>query len=221
MTFDDIQAAWKETPMTASLPADDALVRAALATDRTLARRVAVRDLVELVTAAGLTALWIWMAVLTPVKWPWVAAAVVTAGVGLVFVRERRRRRTTMVADAADAADAAGARAVRVSLAGAMAEVDHQIALLRSVVWWYLLPLALVALLVVLGALLGARAEVPPDVWARTRWGFVGAFVAVGPFIAGIFGLVWWLNVRAVRTQLEPHRRALADLLAQVREGGE
>jgi hypothetical protein len=70
---------------------------------------------------------------------------------------------------------------------GERAHLIRQIRLLRSVAWWYLGPL-LLGLNLISWALSPSRAL------------FVGYLVAT--FLFGLF--VWWLNQRAIRTDLQP-----------------
>ena len=90
-------------------------------------------------------------------------------------------------------------------------QMDHQIWLLRNVLWWYLLP-GIIATAVILGYVFylvvrdGVSSQA--DVWALL-------------FLCGVAaGSVWIdmavyrLNQRAVRDELEPRKQELAELLA-------
>jgi hypothetical protein len=85
-----------------------------------------------------------------------------------------------------------------------LAEVEHQIGLLRNVLWWYLLPPALSVL-----------AFMSQLAWHLRSGGWWMAFAVVGAvallalFVAGVF----WLNQYAVRSVLEPRRQELETLL--------
>ena len=208
MDFTRIQQLWTEhsDPM----PGDDqARIRQVTERARRLNRRVRARDYVELLTALGMSALFGWIATRAPVVWPWAAAAVITLGVGAVFARERFRQ---------EPPDGRSTD-VRLGLERAIADVDHQVRLLGSVASWYLAPLGVVVVLISAGALLGAREEVDPDVWARSAAGLVGAFAVVLVAVGGVFWLVWRLNQRAVTKELLPLRRQLTDMMAQLEDG--
>jgi hypothetical protein len=207
MDFSQIQQLWTQQPGPA--PAgDDVRMDEMAARARRLSRRVRTRDYVELVTAAVMAAAFGGVATQTPVAWPWVAAAIITLGVGAVFVRERLRSKYT----------SAGGTDVRSGLELAIAEADHQIRLLGSVASWYLAPLGLVAALICIGVLLGVREAVGPDTWARGRAGLVGAFAVALVVTGGAFWLVWKLNLRAVNKTLLPYREELAVLRGQLEE---
>ncbi len=205
MDFDQIQALWAAQPDPPE--ADQERLKKVMVHARRLNRRATVRDYVELITALGMAGLFAWVASVAPVVWPWVMAAVITMGVGMVFVRERLR-----------GVPGVGPTDVRRDLERAIAQVDHQIRLLGSVVRWYLAPLGVVVALSLVGTLLGVRAEVGPEVWARGRGGFAGVFAAVVPLVGGVFAFVWWLNRRAVTDQLLPHREQLVQSLNQLTE---
>lgn len=205
MDFNALQNIWTHQPDPASRDVDEVL-RTVMRRTRQMNRRTAIRDYVELVTAAGMTAGFIWMATLAPVTWPWLTAAAITLGVSLVFVGERLRPSPASVIPGD----------VRHGLQQAIKEVDHQVRLLGSVARWYLAPLAVAALLVVVGTALGVREEVGPEAWARGRAGLLAAIAVVLPVAGAAF---WWLgrlNRRVVETQLLPHREQLASLLAQL-----
>jgi hypothetical protein len=207
MDFEEIQHMWRQQPES-DTGDDQVRIHQALKQARVLERRVAARDMVELVTAVGVSAVFVWIATLAPVVWPWVAAALVTMAVGAAFVRERLRR-----------PPATPVRTnVRLGLQQALDEIDHQVQMLGSVAWWYLAPLFVVALLICAGTLLGVKADVGPEVWARTRVGFVGVFALVIPVVGGVFWFVWRLNERAVKVNLLPQRAHLAALMAKLEE---
>jgi hypothetical protein len=203
MDFDSLQQAWAGQPAT---PTTDTVWEEARRRAGVLDRRTRIRDLVELATAVGLAALFVWIATLSPVKWPWIAAALVVAGVGAIFVRERMRSVATPPAPSD----------VRQSLERAIVECDHQIRLLGSVATWYLAPLGVAIVLVFVGVTLGIRAEVGPEVWARGRMGFLGAIGGASLLCAALFVGVWWLNQWAVSRHLRPHRDHLVTALQQL-----
>lgn len=205
MDFDALQNIWTHQPDPASLDVNE-MLRTVVHRTRKMNRWVAIRDYIELVTSAGMTAGFVWMAVLAPVRWPWLAAAAITLGVSLVFVRERLRPSPSPVVPGD----------VRHGLQQAIQEVDHQVRLLGSVARWYLVPLAVATLLILVGTALGVRQEVGPEVWARERAGLFAAIAVVLPVVGAAFWWVGWLNRRAVKTQLLPHRKQLASLLAQL-----
>ena len=79
-------------------------------------------------------------------------------------------------------------------------QVEHQIWLLRNIFWWYLLPPTIPIL-----AFFFHVSWLKSDNWS----------VAVIPFLSNalllvvVFGVIYWVNQRAVRKDLEPRRQEL------------
>ena len=87
-----------------------------------------------------------------------------------------------------------------------IASVRHQVRLLRSVLWWYLAPLALSLLLIQIDATRTGRVH------------FDGKLLLSSVVTVGVFFGIWKLNQRAVRIDLEPRLRALEKTLAELAE---
>jgi hypothetical protein len=206
MDFDRLRDAWNQQPDAAPSRTDNEWIRLVLTRDRSLRRRIRTRDCIELGTAWVMAAGFGWMAAGAPVRWPWLAAAGIMLALGAVFVRERLRHRppTDRVTHVGD------------TLTQALAEVDHQIRLLASVLLWYLLPLGVVIVLIDVGAILDRGARMDPAIWAREWPSFLLPFALVIPVIAGTFWVVWWANQRAVRRDLLPHRAELVRVIHQL-----
>jgi CubicO group peptidase (beta-lactamase class C family) len=90
-----------------------------------------------------------------------------------------------------------------------LAQVEHQIWLLRNVAWWYLLPFTV--------SILAFFAHV---CWqASDNWGeFFGSTAIMTTSLLALYGFIYWLNQYAVRKQLEPRRQELLALLAGLRD---
>jgi hypothetical protein len=95
-------------------------------------------------------------------------------------------------------------RCVEVSLA----QVEHQIWLLRNVGWWYLLPFAVPAI-----AFIGHV-----NLLATGGWGAAVTTAVVGAVVGLILAWVYRLNQSAVRDKLDPRRRELQGLLAGLQD---
>jgi len=102
-------------------------------------------------------------------------------------------------------------RAVPVASSGnsLLAQVEHQIWLLRNVFWWSLLPLALSGLAFI--------AQVAWQERSGGWWTAVGASEVVGIGVI-VLAVVYWLNQYAVRSELEPRRRELESLLMSLED---
>jgi hypothetical protein len=86
-----------------------------------------------------------------------------------------------------------------------LAQVEHQIELLRAALWWAVLPLVLATL-----------PFVGQVTWRERSGGWLTALVvfSVVAFLAIVFAGVYSLNLYAVRSELEPRRRELQALRA-------
>jgi hypothetical protein len=92
-------------------------------------------------------------------------------------------------------------------VASALAQIDHQIWLLRNVFWWYLLPMVLAIACFAVHISWAARQE--------AGWALGGFVMAV---TVPTFAYAYWLNQRCVRHQLVPRREELAKLLASLND---
>ena len=156
------------------------------------------RDLREVSVALVMVPLWIWIGVGTKSPWTWylcIPALLWIAGFMLVDRTHQRRREPKPV------------EALRDCIENSLAQVKHQMWLLRNVLWWYLLPIA--------AALAAFFAQVT---WQRMGGGWrVGLTMAGVVSVAGlILWRVYWLNQTAVRKSLEPRRRELEALRASL-----
>ena len=98
---------------------------------------------------------------------------------------------------------------LRQHVESSLAQVEHQIWLLRNVLWWDLLPLAF--------SILAFFAQVA---WQERAGGWWTALVVsmVVALVAIVFAGVYWLNQYAVRAELEPRRRELETLLMSLKD---
>src|SRR5262249_41573765 len=85
-----------------------------------------------------------------------------------------------------------------------LAQVEHQIWLLRNVFWWYLLPFTV-----------SIMAFFVQFTWLKFSgfWLITLALVPYALFLLVLYGFVYYLNQRAVRRELEPRREELLTLL--------
>jgi hypothetical protein len=128
---------------------------------------------------------WTWYLVMPGIVW---IAAFMTVD------RRHQRRRRALPGDPL-------VRGVESSLA----EVEHQIWLLRNVHWWYLLPLAVPML-----------AFFAHTFWRLSRGNVWEAAIAtsfVTVVVGGVYTWICWINQKAVCSTLEPRRQELTSLL--------
>jgi ABC-type proline/glycine betaine transport system permease subunit len=97
---------------------------------------------------------------------------------------------------------------LKICIESSLREVNHQIWLLRNILWSYLLPL-------------GVAVEISIFHSAWQTWNSSFAAVVVSLVVTLVIGLlywgIYWLNQFAVRQELEPRREELEALLRALR----
>lgn len=189
MKLDDYREAWREQELSGGdEPDEEELLDWVQEQSEAFERRIRRRDLLETVAAVLVAGLFGYEAA-TSASWlVRIGAAIIVLGSGFV-VWWLRRARTSGPERAADRSVADRLRAER-------ERVEIQIRLLESVVWWYLAPPTVGATLFIVGLDAGTAATLTS--------------LAV---VAAVFGFIWYLNRRAVRTHLRPRRDELNRLL--------
>ena len=203
--FDDFQTAWRAVDDPAP-PVDPARVAALRTEAERFDRTIRWRDWRETAAAAFVA---VAFGSMFPVVPPLVRAGVVltVAGAGFVVWRLwQAQRRFPRPAPGLPASEA---------LRVALARVEVQVGLLRSVHAWYLLPLVPGPLLVTYGGYVHAFLEAgAPAIDTLGRAAFVALLLVAPVLILGaVFGFVYWLNQREVEKSLLPLRDRLARLL--------
>jgi len=198
MNWNDCEAIWKRQELPVGAGADLAALKSTFETKRRkLAATLLVRDCVEasagMVVAVFFAFLW-WKQ--GKAGWPLLLAIMWVTG---VFIKERiRTHRQRLGAEAP----------LLARLEAEIGELQHQRRLLLSVWNWYLLPCVAAILIVLATTLLNAPAGVLAGHWL-VLGGFFGAYLAL---VGGLVWLVWTLNRRAVRKQIEPRLEELETL---------
>jgi hypothetical protein len=194
MNPDPLQEAWQSQP----LPAVDAdqLVQEFRRGQQRFAAMIFWRDVREVVVSLILLPVWVGMGVGIGLPWTWylMMPGIVWIAAFITVDRRHQRRRRALPGDPL-------VRGVESSLA----EVEHQIWLLRNVHWWYLLPLAAPML-----------AFFAHTFWRLSRRGVWEAAIAtsfVTVVVGGVYTWIYWINQKAVRSTLEPRRQELTSLL--------
>jgi len=193
MTLDDARQAWASGGRERGPRMSDAeLLRLVLGRSAALQRVVGRRDRREAIGAL------VGLVLLSPllVRGPWLARAgvlLVAVGCALIVLMLRRARRLPAPRPEWPVAEVLRAERAR---------VQAQIRLLETVLWWYIAPLALGALLVVAGE-------------RGASWFTYG----YGLFTAAFSAAIYLLNRSAVRRDLRPRRTELDRMLAQLENG--
>jgi hypothetical protein len=195
MDPDNFKQAWK-TQSSQTRPTIDAelLLEEVRRNQRCFAAKIFWRDVREVGTSLLIVPLWLYLGVKHSSPWTWyltVPAVLWIAGYMLVD-RMRHKRQPPEPGEP-----------LRQCVESSLAQVEHQIWLLRNVLWWGLLPLALSGL-----AFFGQVA------WQERSGGWWTA-LAVSEAVALVvivLAAVYWLNQYAVRAELEPRRGELEAL---------
>src|SRR5262245_50403695 len=200
MNPDELKQAWQsQSPRLVTIDAD-LLLNEVRRNQRSFATTIYWRDLREIGVGVVLVPLLIYMGVKLRLPWTWYLAVPAVIWVAGFMLIDRIRHKPPSHSPG---------QSLRQTVESSLAQVSHQIWLLRNVLWWYLLPLMMA------GSLFFIQLS-----W-QMRSGGWPVVLAMGQFITlnvVVFAFVYWLNQRAVRAELEPRRQELAELLANLSE---
>jgi len=196
MSTDDLQRVWQSQDCGARIAIDpEVLLREVRRNSEGFRQAVLRRDIIEAGMAVIMAGVCAYLA-LTGAGWPmWLIAASMLWIAGFMSADRIRHKRKTLSLG----------KPILLCVQSSLEDVAHQIRLLENVFWWYLLPPG-AAIAVYYGYVAWLARSAP--------WGFllVTAARTVLPTIL-VFLVVWWLNRRAVRTELVPRKRELQELL--------
>jgi len=201
---DELKQAWQSQASQQRLTLDAGLVlNEVRRNERQFAAMIYSRDVREVGVALVLVPVWIFMGIKLTLPWSWylVIPALLWVAGFMIVDRVRQRPHHPEPGDT-----------LRRSVEKSLAQVEHQIWLLRNVLWWYLLPPF--AAMVVFPA---HRAWLTRD----DGWQSLGEFAGVTFTFSLVFGFIYWLNQYAVRKQLEPRQQELQTLLRSLNETDE
>ncbi|NQU09940.1 hypothetical protein HQ590_04050 [bacterium] len=196
MTPDELKEAWRAqaSPHRLAIDATQLLIEVRR-NQRHFTSVLFWRDVREVGVSLLLVPLWIFLGGRSPTHWTWYLAIPTFLWVaGFMMVdRVRQNRRQPKPGDT-----------LRECIESSLAQVNHQIWLLRNVFWWYLLPPS-AAVAVFLGQC----------AWQVRAGGWPALFILGG--VVAVAALIDWgvylLNQRAVKKELEPRRQELEALL--------
>jgi hypothetical protein len=203
MLLDDLQKTW-QSQQEAQFRVDSTLLLQEMRhNQRSFKVTIFWRDFREVFVAAAMTVFFALQG-LNGRGWPWVFLGGTCLFVGgyILVDRFRRRGRAARFGD---------------SLLGcveaSLEDVEHQIWLLKNVFWWYLLPLA-IGIMVVL-------VFMSVDVEGLSNWVRWTGLATSTAFCALVFAGVYWINQVAVRAHLEPRRQELLAVRESLMKGDE
>jgi hypothetical protein len=200
MQFEKLQKAWQSQRR---VSIDTGVLLRMLRRDRRGFRSMIIRrDAGEVGAALFCAAFFVYVGV-TRSQWSWLVLAFLTAGVGVFMLIDRFWHRADVAAKGGSLADSARS---------SLAEVRHQVWLLKNIFWWYLLPPGIG--LAVVGA------EMAYQLWLLSGSLLpsvtVAALLYLIVVVVDVF--IYRLNQRAVRDGLEPRVRELESLLSSFEE---
>ncbi len=196
MGADIFQQAWQAQASQTRVTVDaDLLLKEVVRNQRNFRALVFWRDFREILIGIAMLPYWFYSGFKNSLPWMWwLEVPAITWVVGFMLVY-RLRHKQSPSEPGEPLLDA-----VRQSLA----QVDDQVWLLRNIFWWYLLPNA-----VAFQAFLTQVSWQVVDGWREflASIGFISIFVLV------FYGILYYVNQRAVTSQLEPRRKELLALL--------
>ncbi|MCC6699642.1 MAG: serine hydrolase [Candidatus Hydrogenedentes bacterium] len=196
---DNFQEAWKAQSRQTRVTANAGLLLQEVQRSQSSFRSMIFwRDFREVIVALVMLPMWFVMGYMLSPPWTWYLTVPALLWV-IGFIAVDRMRHPQKAPGPGDSL-LTGAK-------DSLAQVEHQIWLLRNVAWWYLLPFTV--------SILAFFVHV---CWqASNNWGeFLGSTAIMTTSLLALYGFIYWLNQYAVRKQLVPRRQELLALLASL-----
>jgi CubicO group peptidase (beta-lactamase class C family) len=207
MDPDKYQQAWRAESSQTRVTVDaDLLLKGVQRSQRNFRATIFWRDFREVGVSLLLLPLWFYMGAKLSLPWTWYLTVPALVWVAGFFLVDRMRYKQKCIGPGETLLE---------SVKESLIQLEHQIWLLRNVFWWYLLPFTISIL--AFFAHVTLIAWVPSEGWLGTV-AQAGFFVFLSAFLFAVYGFVYYLNQRAVRTQLEPRRQELLALRASLRD---
>jgi len=203
MNPDDMKQAWQTSASSSRLTIDAGLLlNEVRRNERSFRATIFWRDAREVGVAFALVPIWVLMGIKLALPWTWylTVPALIWIGGFMLVDRFRHDQRE------GDAGDSLTRR-----VATSLAQIEHQIWLLRNIFWWYLLPMALA-----IAIFLSQLAIQLPGRPGIKAWNVAVVTGQTAVLAVVVFAGVYWLNQRAVRKTLVPRRQELQALLASL-----
>jgi hypothetical protein len=199
MNSDELKEVWQSQAAPRRLTVDaDVLLQQLERTKKSFQTMIFWRDAREVGVALVMLPLWIWIGLKETLPWTWYLCIPAMLWIAGFMVVDRMRQKRCQPRPG---------NPLRECIKNSLAQVEHQIWLLKNVLWWYLLPPG-----VALAAFFGHVALITREV------GWLGEFIVAGIIAVAALILwgVYWLNQRAVRHELLPRRQELQEFLASL-----
>jgi hypothetical protein len=207
MDPDKYQQAWQtQASQTRVTIAADLLRNEVQRNQKDFQLTILLRDIREVGVSLLMIPVWFFLGAMWSLPWSWYLTVLALVWVaGFILVDRMHARRQSCEP---------GGPLVE-SVQGSLAEVEHQIWLLRNIFWWYLLPPSI--------SILAFFADVTWSAWVPSE-SWMDALVQAASFVVlcavlfAVYGFIYFLNQYAVRRQLEPRRQELLALLASLKD---
>lgn len=201
MTPDEIKEAWQTQTSQTRLTIDvELLLQEVQRNQQYFSAMIFWRDVREVGTALVLAGLSLYVGIGLSMPWTWYLASLALVWIGGFMLTDRMRHKRRPPGPS---------EPLRPRLECSLAQVEHQIWLLRNVFWWYLLPIAVAVLPFFVHSAWQDRAG---------GWWIALALGLVIVFTVAVLGVVYWVNQIAVRSAFEPRRQELEMLLVSLQD---
>lgn len=206
MTFDELQKAWQSQQTDPKLAIDpDLLLKEVKRNKEYFESAILRRDVGEIGCAVLLVAVFLYFGIKDNL-WPMWLLALLCLWVGVFMVVDRivQKRRQPCLSDS-----------LFNCVESSLAQINHQVWLLRNVLWWYLAPLG--AGMIIWFSYCGISVMISEN----PTFGYLFFILAC---IIGTILLYWgiyYLNQRAVRKELQPRKKELEELLNNLRDSSQ
>ena len=201
MNPDKFQQAWKADSTLTRVSVDADLFHAEVQRNQQDFRTTIFwRDVSEVAIALLMIPLWFYLGYHFSLPWSWylVVPAMIWSAVFIVVDRRRNPQKPNQPDES-----------VIQCAQNSLLDVEHQIRLLRNVVWWYLLPYSISIM-----AFFIHVSWMASNAW----WEFLVVATCFGLVLFSIYGFVYFINQRTVRRKLEPRRKELIALISSLQD---
>ena len=199
MSLDRLQQAWKAESSQVRVSFDvDQLRREVQQSHDAFGSMIFKRDVREVGVALVMIPLWIAMGIRSSSPWTWYLMIPVLLWIA-GFMLVDRRLHPQLPSEPGEP--------LLFSLRESLAQVEHQIWLLRNVFWWYLLPPS-----VAMGVFFIHSSWETTESW----WGAILMTTFPGIAVYFVYRGVYWLNQTAVEKLLTPRRNDLVKLISNL-----